>query len=97
MPYENELKSLSNTIRQSVIDELAKQPMSVRELTSKIEVSQPVMSQHLKVLKDAGLVDVHTAGTRNIYHINKGKLDEIRAFWTAHWSSLLTSIDEQKE
>lgn len=97
MPYEDELKSLANPIRQSVIDELARQPMSVRELTSKIDVSQPVMSQHLKVLKDTGLISARSEGTRNIYCINKDKLDEIRAFWTGHWSSLLASIDNQEE
>nr|WP_319385308.1 metalloregulator ArsR/SmtB family transcription factor [uncultured Roseibium sp.] len=97
MPYEDELKSLSNPIRQNVIDELARQPMSVSELTSKIDVSQPVMSQHLKVLKDTGLVHARAEGTRNIYCINKNKLDEMRAFWTAHWSNLLASIDEQEE
>lgn len=97
MPYEDELKSLSNPIRQSVIEELARQPMSVSELTSRIDVSQPVMSQHLKVLKDTGLVHARAEGTRNIYCINKDKLDELRAFWTAHWSDLLASIDEQEE
>ncbi|MEL7524601.1 MAG: metalloregulator ArsR/SmtB family transcription factor [Pseudomonadota bacterium] len=97
MPYEDELKSLANPIRQSVIDELARKPLSVRELTARIDVSQPVMSQHLKVLKDTGLISARSEGTRNIYCINKDKLDEIRAFWTAHWSHLLTSIDEQEE
>lgn len=97
MPYEDELKSLANPIRQSVIDELARKPLSVRELTARIDVSQPVMSQHLKVLKDTGLISARSEGTRNIYCINKDKLDEIRAFWTAHWSNLLTSIDEQEE
>jgi DNA-binding transcriptional ArsR family regulator len=97
MPYENELKTLSNPIRQSVLDELARQPMSVRELTLRIDVSQPVMSQHLKVLKDSGLIYARPHGARNIYCINKDKLDEIQAFWTAHWTSLLASIDKQKE
>lgn len=97
MPYENELRSLSNPIRQSVLNELAQRPMSVSELTVKIDVSQPVMSQHLKVLKDTGLINVRPEGTRNIYFVNERKLDEIRAFWTAHWSELLASINEQKE
>lgn len=97
MPYEYELKSLSNPIRQSVMDELALRPMSVRELAMKIDVSQPVMSQHLKVLKDASLVYARPEGARNIYCVNKEKLEEIRAFWTAHWSGLLASIDEQSE
>ena len=97
MPYEAELKSLSNPIRQSVIDELAQQPMSVSQLTAKIDVSQPLMSQHLKVLKDAGLISVRPDGARNIYCVNKAKLDEIRAFWTAHWSNLLASIEEQED
>lgn len=97
MPYEEELKSLSNPIRQSVIDALARQPMSVSELTAQIDVSQPVMSQHLKVLKDAGFVSVRPDGTRNIYYINKQKLDELRAFWTNHWSMLLASLNEQED
>jgi len=97
MPYESELKSLSSPIRQSIIDELAQRPMSVRELTTSIDVSQPVMSQHLKVLRDVGLVELRSEGARNIYFVNKSKLDEIRVFWTAHWSELLASINEQKE
>lgn len=97
MPYEDELKSLSHPVRQNVIDELARQPLSVRELTMRIDVSQPVMSQHLKVLKDAGIIRVRPEGTRNIYFIDKQKLSEMRTFWTAHWSDLLASINEQEE
>ncbi|MCH2076798.1 MAG: metalloregulator ArsR/SmtB family transcription factor [Rhodobacteraceae bacterium] len=97
MHCEAKLKSLSNPIRQSVIDELAQHPMSLSELTSNIEVSQPVMSQHLKVLKDAGLISARPYGARNIYCVNKGELDEICAFWTAYWSNLLASIEEQEE
>ncbi|SMX25083.1 ArsR/SmtB family transcription factor [Boseongicola aestuarii] len=97
MPYEIEFKSLSNPIRQSVVDLLAKRPMSVRELTASIDVSQPVMSQHLKVLRDADLIYAKPKGAQNIYCVNKAKLDEIRAFWTAHWSDLLASLNEQEE
>lgn len=97
MSYEDQLKSFSNPIRRRAIDLLAKRPMSVRELTESIEVSQPVMSQHLKLLKDAGLVDAHSEGTRNIYCLNRAKLDAMQAFWTSHWSDLLYSLNEREE
>lgn len=71
--------------------------MSVLELTDAAHVSQPVMSQHLKVLRDVGLVTASPEGTRNIYVLDARKLEEMRAFWIAHWSNLLASFDKQGE
>lgn len=97
MPYEKQLNSLSNPLRQQIVDLLAHAPMSVRDLTVAANVSQPVMSQHLKVLKEAGLVQSRPDGTRNIYILDSQKLDEMRTFLVSHWSHLLASLNEQQE
>jgi DNA-binding transcriptional ArsR family regulator len=97
MSYEQQLGALSHPLRQQILDHLAQRSMSVRELTDATDVSQPVMSQHLKVLKDAGLVSATPVGARNIYDLDGEKLDKLRTHWTNHWSKLLTSLKKSKD
>jgi DNA-binding transcriptional ArsR family regulator len=96
MPYEKQFSALSHSLRQQILDRLAETPMSVQQLTDVAGVSQPVISQHLKVLKDAGLVSAQAQGTRNIYALDSVALNELGAFWEAHWSKVLTSLNKGK-
>jgi DNA-binding transcriptional ArsR family regulator len=71
--------------RRAIIDCLAERPRAVGELASELPVSQPAVSQHLKVLKAAGLVTDRAAGTRRIYRLNpigvEALRDQLDTFW----------------
>ena len=94
MPYENQFAALGHPLRQSIVRQLTTAPASVRALTDALPASQPVISQHLKVLRETGLVRVETRGARNIYSIEADQLDKLRAFLEQHWLSSLKTLGE---
>ncbi|MFK7887837.1 MAG: ArsR/SmtB family transcription factor [Gammaproteobacteria bacterium] len=97
MSYEEQFSALGNPIRQSIINALAARPASVRELTDQIAVSQPVMSQHLKVLRDAELVQSTPQGKKNIYRLDPDALAKLRAYLEQHWLAALNNIAPREE
>ncbi len=76
---------LGDPTRRAIVEHLADRPLAVGELAEELPVSRPAVSQHLKVLKDAGLVTEHAAGTRRIYRLDPvaiGALrDQLDTFW----------------
>lgn len=97
MSYEKQFAALAHPLRQSILTSLGDTPKSVRELTDDFDATQPAISQHLKVLKEAGLVDAKADGTRNIYFTNPDGLKELKLFLENHWLSLLNSLDDDTE
>jgi DNA-binding transcriptional ArsR family regulator len=83
--------ALGDRTRHAIFETLAARPCAVGELAKGLPVSRPAVSQHLKVLKDAGLVVDEPAGNRRIYRINPNGLDELRADLDRFWSSALAS------
>lgn len=77
--------TLSDGSRRAIVLRLAERPHAVRELADALPISRPAVSQHLKVLKDAGLVDEEAAGTRRIYRLNEAGIvalrDQLDTFW----------------
>ena len=77
--------AMGDRTRRAIIERLAQGPRAVGELADDLPVSQPAVSQHLKVLKAAGLVTERAAGTRRIYRLNPigvGALrDQLETFW----------------
>lgn len=71
--------------RRSIVLLLAERPHAVLELAAALPISRPAVSQHLKVLKDAGLVDEEPVGTRRVYRLNEAGLlalrDQLDTFW----------------
>lgn len=71
--------------RRAIMERLAERPRAVVDLAAELPVSRPAVSQHLKVLKDAGLVVEQSAGTRRIYRLNAAGVaalrDQLDAFW----------------
>ena len=82
---ENGLGALSDGTRRAIVLSLAARPRAVGELAAELPVSRPAVSQHLKVLKEAGLVTEHAAGNRRIYQVNPAGLaalrDQLDTFW----------------
>jgi DNA-binding transcriptional ArsR family regulator len=83
--------ALGDRTRRAIFERLADRPCAVGELAKGLPVSRPAVSQHLKVLKDAGLVMDQPAGNRRIYRINPDGLAELRAELDRFWLSALTA------
>ena len=76
---------------------LAEGPRAVGELAAGLPVSRSAVSQHLKILKDAGLVDDLAAGTRRIYRLNPAALAALRDQLDTYWQRALTAYAEAVE
>ena len=89
------LEALGDPTRRSIFERLSGGPRSVGELASKLPVSRPAVSQHLRVLKDAGLVSDRKAGTRRLYGVNPGGVAELRAYFDRFWGDALERFAEE--
>jgi DNA-binding transcriptional ArsR family regulator len=83
--------ALSEPIRLAIVERLAAAPATVGALADGLPVSRPAVSQHLKVLKEAGLVDVEAAGTRRIYRLDPAGLGAIRQWLDRFWDQSLAA------
>jgi DNA-binding transcriptional ArsR family regulator len=77
---------MGDRTRRAIVTSLAEKPQSVGELAAELPISRPAVSQHLKILKDAGLVTDRAAGTRRVYRLNPVGVaalrDQLDTFWT---------------
>lgn len=92
MAYQDSLIALADPTRRSVFEAVARAPNSVGALAQTLPVSRPAVSQHLKVLSDAGLVHVRAEGTRRIYAVRPEGLAELRAYLDQFWGDVLDSF-----
>ena len=83
------LDALGDWTRRQIFDALKNGPQSVGELAARMPVSRPAVSQHLRVLKDAGLVLDRKEGTRRIYSVDPDGLAGIRAYFDSFWDEAL--------
>jgi len=86
------LDALGDPTRRAVLELLRGGEQSVRELTDATEVSQPAVSQHLRVLRDAGLVTVRPEGTRRLYRVDLAGLAGLRDWVDAFWDDALAAF-----
>ena len=91
------LQALADPTRREIFERLARAPSAVGELASVLPVSRPAVSQHLKVLKDAGLVVHRTHGTRNVYEIDPKGLGALRAWLDQFWGMALDAFKAEVE
>jgi DNA-binding transcriptional ArsR family regulator len=84
--------ALYDPTRRAVLERLRDGPRSVGEIAKGLPVTRPAVSQHLKVLKEAGLVADRSEGTRRIYHIDPKGLGAMRAWLDQFWDSALTAF-----
>ena len=83
--------ALYDPTRRTVLERLRDGPRSVGEIAAGLPVTRPAVSQHLKVLKDAGLVADRSEGTRRIYHIDPKGLGAMRAWLDQFWETALAA------
>jgi DNA-binding transcriptional ArsR family regulator len=90
--YQHEgWSALGDRTRRAIFERLADGPCAVGELASGLPVSRPAVSQHLKILKDAGLVVDQAVGNRRVYRVDPDGLAELRADLDRFWRSALTA------
>jgi DNA-binding transcriptional ArsR family regulator len=93
--------ALGDPTRRAIFERLAAGPCAVGELADEFPVSRPAVSQHLKVLRDAGLVIDERAGNRRIYRVNPDGLGALRADLDRYWGSALAAykaaVEQQAE
>jgi DNA-binding transcriptional ArsR family regulator len=83
--------ALGDPTRRAIFEALADHPRAVGELAGNLPVSRPAVSQHLKVLMDAGLVVGHRAGNRRIYRIDVNGVSALRTYLDQFWTRALTA------
>ena len=83
------LDALGDWTRRQIFEALRQGPRSVGDLAGSLPVSRPAVSQHLRVLKDAGLVRSRQEGTRRIYSVDPEGLTDIRAYFDSFWGEAL--------
>jgi DNA-binding transcriptional ArsR family regulator len=100
----NAFAVVAEPARRRILDELRTDERSVGELVGALGVSQPAVSKHLKVLRDAGLVSCRTAAQRRIYRVEPGPFQAIdewlapyRRLWASHLEALERHLDRQEE
>src|SRR5262249_5266424 len=94
---QRQLAALSDPTRRQVFERLQSGGRSVGEIARGLPVSRPAVSQHLKVLKEAGLVSDRADGTRRVYHIDPKGLAAIRAWLDRFWAAALENFAAEVE
>ena len=93
----NGLSALADPTRRAIFERVAERPRAVGELAGELPVSRPAVSQHLKVLKDAGLVVDRAEGTRRIYAIDLGGVGALRTYLEQFWTRSLADFKAAAE
>ena len=89
--------ALADPTRRTIFELVASRPRAVGELAEELPVTRPAVSQHLKLLKTAGLVRDTAEGTRRIYRANPAGLEELRAQLDGFWNQALANFKELVE
>ena len=97
MAYGNTLTVLADPTRRKVFERLRHGPRSVKALAAGLPVSRPAVSQHLKALKGAGLVEERSEGVRRIYSVRREGLRELRDWLDSFWGDALVAFKEEVE
>lgn len=86
------MDALADPTRRRILEKLRQGPCAVSEIAANLPVSRPAVSQHLKLLKETGLVTERRAGTRHYFALAPGGLGELRAYVDGLWSDALTAF-----
>jgi DNA-binding transcriptional ArsR family regulator len=89
------LTALGDPTRQLIVDALSREPLAVGELARALPISRPAVSQHLKVLKDVGLVLDRQEGTRRLYRVDPDALAQVRRHLDGFWERSLAAFAQR--
>jgi DNA-binding transcriptional ArsR family regulator len=85
------MNALGDPTRRAIFERLAEGPRAVGELANGLPVSRPAVSQHLRVLKEAGLVIDRPVGNRRLYQLNPSGVEALRSYFDQFWNSALSA------
>jgi DNA-binding transcriptional ArsR family regulator len=88
---------LGDPTRRAIFELLARRPSSVQQLADQLPISRPAVSQHLRILKDGGLVVSKAEGTRRIYRLNPQGVGALRAWLDGVWGEALAGFQKTAE
>ena len=97
MAYEIKFEALAAPTRRAVFEKLRAGPMAVNALAEGLPVSRPAISQHLKVLKEAGLVSERRDGVRRIYSLDTQGISELKEYFDRFWDEALEAYQRSLE
>ena len=97
MDATRQIAALSDNTRREIINILSIGPRSVADIARQVPVSRPAVSQHLRVLKDAGLVTARSRGTRNVYRLNPKGMAALRGYLDGLWQKALEQFKMKAE
>ena len=92
-----QLEALGDPTRRAIFERLADGPLAVGELAQDLPVSRPAVSQHLRALKDVGLVTDRADGTRRLYAIDREGLAALRSYFDRFWDDALDAFRRAAE
>jgi DNA-binding transcriptional ArsR family regulator len=91
--YQNGFSALADPTRRAIFERLARGPRAVGDLAGEFPVSRPAVSQHLRVLKDAGLVADRREGNRRLYRVDPHGVEAMRAYLDSFWSDARAAFE----
>jgi DNA-binding transcriptional ArsR family regulator len=91
------MDALGDPTRRAIFEQLRRGPRAVGEIASELPVSRPAVSQHLRVLKDVGLVTERREGTRRLYRLDPDGLGELRDYFDDFWTEALAGFKAAAE
>ncbi|PRY79004.1 helix-turn-helix protein [Yoonia maritima] len=92
MTYQHAITALADPTRRAIIDRLRSGPLPVGAIAYGMDISRPAVSQHLRVLSDAGLLTVTPSGNRRLYAIAPDGIDELRRYLDNLWGDALAAF-----
>jgi DNA-binding transcriptional ArsR family regulator len=99
--HESALDALGDRTRRAILEQLRDGPKPVVEIARHLPVGRPAVSQHLKILKEAGLVSDKAVGTRRVYEVDPDGIEAVRRYLGSFWSDALsrfkTGIEKDRE
>ena len=94
MKHDQVLDALGDRTRRVILERLRDGPLAVVEIARGLDVGRPAVSQHLKVLKQAGLVVDRSEGTRRLYAVDRTGLEVVQAYLGSFWSDALARFQQ---
>ena len=92
MAYQTAMDALGDPTRRAIFEQLRRGPRAVGEIAGELPVSRPAVSQHLRVLKEAGLVTERRDGTRRLYRLDPDGLAQVRRYFDDFWTEALAGF-----
>jgi DNA-binding transcriptional ArsR family regulator len=92
MAYQTAMDALGDPTRRAIFEQLRRGPRAVGEIAGELPVSRPAVSQHLRVLKQAGLVTERRDGTRRLYRLDPDGLAQVRRYFDDFWNEALAGF-----